>query len=111
RDRGSLVIVAARSDSKSDELDVKAALAGLVPPVDDAVISAGFFHRTFARWLGLPAGKQPARKKTAPPLWDYDFWKAELVDDGTDAVDRRVFTARIFRRPEGDPEVVRYWVK
>jgi hypothetical protein len=98
--------VASRPD---DELDVRAALAGLAPPVDDDV-SAGFFHRTLARWLGLPEGKQPGRKRAAPPLWDYDFWKAELVRDA-DLDDKRHYTAHLFRTADGEPEVVRYWVK
>ncbi len=101
-------------DDETDSLDVRAALASLEPPAEDVEVSAGFFHRTLARWLGLPAGKQPARKTAAPPLWDYDFWKAELNEDAVDVEPgpgRREFTARIFRAPEGAPEVVRYWVR
>ena len=97
--------MATRSGS-GEGLDVKDVLAGLAPPRADDEVSAGFFHRTLARWLGLPEGRQPGRKKTAPVLWDYDFWKAELHADGDGA-----YTAKLYRKPEGDPEVVRYWIK
>ncbi len=87
------------------------ALAGIeAPATGDVDIDAGFFHRTLARWLGLPEGKQPARKKDAAPLWDYDFWKAELVDDGY-VNDRHCYSARVFRAAAGAPELYRYWVK
>jgi hypothetical protein len=90
-------------------LDLGRALVGITPPVERVEIVAGFFHRTLAHWLGLPEGKQPGRKKTDAPLWDYDFWKAELVDDG-EADGRRFFVAKVFRLA-GDVELYRYWVK
>lgn len=93
-------------------LGLGAALAGIEPPNAAGVeITAGFFHRTLARWLGLPEGRQPSRKKDAAPLWDYDFWKAELVDDGF-VNERHVYTAKVYRADSTQtPEVYRYWVR
>lgn len=97
-------------------LDLGNALAGIEAPATEGEteaveISAGFFHRTLARWLGLPEGKQPARKKDAAPLWDYDFWKAELVDDGFGDDDKHRYSARIYRAATRPPELYRYWVR
>ena len=92
--------------AQQDELDVKKALAGIVPPEAALDVSAGFFHRTLARWLGLPEGRQPGRTRAAPPLWDYDFWKAELKNDADGA-----WTAKLYRTERGQPEIVRYRVK
>lgn len=91
------------------ELDVAAALTGIVPPKPAVELTAAFFHRTLARWLGLPEGRTPGRKMEAP-LWDYDFWKAEIVDEGA-ADGRRAFTARVYRKADGAPESHRYWLK
>lgn len=92
-------------------LDVEAALAGLVPPRPSVDVTAAFFHRTLARWLGLPEGKPPG-KKTEAPLWDYAFWKAEIVEeDGDVRASRRTFTARLYRRADGPAESHRYWLK
>ena len=107
--------MATRDPDGSGDIDVRATLAGLAPPATTVEVSAGFFHRTLARWLGLPEGKQPGRKKSAPPLWDYDFWKAELhADDDAGAGPASgnvTYCARLFRSAAGEPEVVRYWVK
>ena len=96
---------------RDQSLDLGRALAGIEPPAERLEVSAGFFHRTLARWLGLPEGKQPGRKKAEAPLWTYDFWKAELVDEGDGSEGgRRNYTAKIFR-VAGEPELHRYWVK
>lgn len=96
---------------RDQSLDLGRALAGIEPPQERVEVSAGFFHRTLARWLGLPEGRQPGRKEAQAPLWDYDFWKAELVEEGTDERGRRSYAARIFRVVTGGPELYRYWVK
>ncbi|HEY4221599.1 MAG TPA: hypothetical protein VGO62_09655 [Myxococcota bacterium] len=89
------------------------ALAGLRPPdPGKAVVSAGFFHRTLARFLGRPDLLLGTRRKSEPVLWSYALWKAELADD-RDASDdnKRAFTARLYRHEREPPELVRYWVK
>jgi hypothetical protein len=98
----------------ASEPGLEGMLAGIVPPPPTDVgaeVSAGFFHRTLARWLGLPEGRSPGRRAEAP-LWDYDFWKAELVDETADArAPRRTYTARVYRTADEEPESYRYWVK
>jgi len=93
--------------SSPESVDLSDALAGIVPPKPDIEISAGFFHRTLARWLDLPEGRSSGRQ--AAPVWDYDFWKAELIAEGGDA-QRRIFVACIHRGPKAEVERYRYWV-
>jgi hypothetical protein len=57
------------------------AALGAAPAVVE--VDAGFFHRTLARWLGLPEGRGP-RSSLPPVEWDYAFWKAELTRDPDD---------------------------
>jgi hypothetical protein len=99
----------ATRDPSLSGFDVAGLLAGIEPPRPAVDVTAGFFHRTLARWLGLPEGKSPG-KKHQPPLWDYDFWKAELVEEGAGDA-KRTYTARVFRTAAGAPESYRYWVK
>ena len=75
---------------------------------DDLDIDAGFFHRTLARWLGLPEGRAPGQEQ-APIVWDYAFWKAELVASGDDG-ERSIFEALVHRSADAAPEHYRYWV-
>lgn len=96
---------------KDQSFDLARALAGIAPPLERVEISAGFFHRTLARWLGLPEGRQPGKRMATAPLWDYDFWKAELIDDGADATGRHSYTAKVFRVLDSQPEPHRYWIK
>lgn len=98
------------ASEKDRSLDLGLALAGIEPPAERIDVSAGFFHRTLARWLGLPEGKQPGKKKAEAPLWDYDLWKAELVDEG-ELAGGRAYTARVFRVAASEPEHYRYWVR
>lgn len=87
------------------ELGLDDALAGIAPPEDE--IDAGFFHRTLARWLGLPEGKgQPA----TPVLWSYDFWKAEIVPLGT-LRGRARFAAQVYRGGSVAVERYQYWLE
>lgn len=93
----------ARRDPSGLALDD--ALAGIAPPVDE--VEAGFFHRTLARWLGLPEGQGEA---PGPVLWSYDFWKAEIVPLGA-AHGRHRFAAQVYRGAELRPERYEYWLE
>src|SRR5688572_11644567 len=58
-------VVFVTSSEGEAPLDLAAALAGIAPPRDDDAVDAGFFHRTLARWLGLPEGSPPTRKRSS----------------------------------------------
>ncbi|MFZ9887063.1 MAG: hypothetical protein ACO3JL_06140, partial [Myxococcota bacterium] len=86
-----------------------------LPPID-----AGFFHRTLMRWMGLaPNDDSPAGRA---PLWDYRFWKAELLAEGSEEghaailsadaqpLQVRTWSAIVYRGARSDPERYRYWV-
>lgn len=98
--------------------DLAATLRAVGAEVDDnPVVDAGFFHRTLARWLGLPEGRSTAR---APVQWEYGFWKAtfERLAKGAGAVDdidaddgRDVFAADLSRTRDGPIERVMWFVK
>jgi hypothetical protein len=107
----------------NDAFDLAGALAGIRPPPDEP-IEAGFFHRTLARWLGLPEGRSPvslargARGKDAPVLWSYGFWKAELHPAETqvaaDGRRREVWQAHVYRTStagESAADVFSYWLE
>ncbi|MCC7111786.1 MAG: hypothetical protein IT382_21000 [Deltaproteobacteria bacterium] len=81
------------------------ALAGIAPPEDE--LEAGFFHRTLARWLGLPEGRGGAE---APVLWSYDFWKAEIVELGA-AQGRVRYAAHVYRGASARAERYEYWLE
>lgn len=81
------------------------ALAGIAPPRDE--LEAGFFHRTLARWLGLPEGRGQAE---APVLWSYDFWKAEIVELGA-AQGRVRYAAHVYRGASARAERYEYWLE
>ncbi|MBI1947370.1 MAG: hypothetical protein HYS27_16875 [Deltaproteobacteria bacterium] len=99
----------------TSELGLDDALAGIAPPEDE--LDAGFFHRTLARWLGLPEGKgAPA----TPVLWSYDFWKAEIVPLGTvsprgapvgSGRGRARFAAQVYRGADATVERYEYWLE
>lgn len=77
------------------------------------VVDAGFFHRTLARWLGLPEGQGPSRAK-APVRWEYGFWKAtfEPLTSSSESPDgRATYAADLFRTREGPVERVSWFVK
>ncbi len=84
---------------------LEGALVGIAPPDDE--LDAGFFHRTLARWLGLPEGKDGA---ATPVLWSYDFWKAEIVPLGTGG-GRRRFAAQVYRGHDARMERYEYWLE
>lgn len=98
------------SRREKSELGLDDALAGIAPPEDE--LDAGFFHRTLARWLGLPEGKgAPA----TPVLWSYDFWKAEIVPLGSPphgtGRGRARFAAQVYRGAEATVERYEYWLE
>lgn len=72
-----------------------------------AVVDAGFFHRTLARWLGLPEGQSPVSN---PVRWEYGFWKATFEPQPNDG-DKEVFAADLFRTRDGPVERVSWFVK
>lgn len=79
-------------------------------------VSAGFFHRTLARWLGLPEGRVPGAVDDAV-VWDHALWKAELVrdDDGEGedvggGVRRQRWSATLYRVADAAPERVAWTV-
>jgi len=101
--------------------DLAATLRAVGAQVDDnaPVVDAGFFHRTLARWLGLPEGRSSAR---APVQWEYGFWKATFepqakgagaVNDAGDSADdgRDLFAADLSRTRDGPIERVMWFVK
>ena len=72
-------------------------------------VDAGFFHRTLARWLGLPEGDTSVRD---PVRWDYGYWKATFEPLGKHDDDgRERFAAELFRSKDGAPERVSWFVK
>lgn len=87
------------------EAGLEDALAGITPPNDE--IDAGFFHRTLARWLGLPEGKDGG---ATPVTWSYDFWKAEIVALGG-ARGRQRFAAQVYRGRDARMERYEYWLE
>ncbi len=89
----------------SGQPGLDAALAGIAPPDDE--LDAGFFHRTLARWLGLPEGRGEA---PLPVLWSYDFWKAEIVALGSER-GRVRFAAAVFRGSAERAERYEYWLE
>jgi hypothetical protein len=102
-------------DARADDSLAGALRAlGAAPTRDD--VDAGFFHRTLARWLGLPEGRAPSTSASslAPVEWDYGFWKAELVRDGSDIDDagrtRERWSAVLFRVADDVAERVAWTV-
>lgn len=93
-----------------DPLDLAAALravgADAAAPADD--VDAGFFHRTLARWLGLPEGKAVGVQD--PVRWDYGcFWKATLEPISVDG-DQETWGAELHRDRDGPVERVSWFV-
>lgn len=86
------------------------ALAAVGAAAVDVDVDAGFFHRTLARWLGLPEGRIPGGGDVLVE-WDYRFWKAELSADGLDeaavlaggAVRRERWSAVLYRLVDDVP--------
>ncbi len=91
------------------DLDLASALRA-VGAVDepDVVVDAGFFHRTLARWLGLPEGLGP--RGADGVRWEYGFWKATFEPLAADG-DTATYAADLFRTREGPFERVSWFVK
>ena len=77
-------------------------------PADDAVVDALFFHRTLARWLGLPEGRVDG--VTAPVSWEYRFWKADLILERRDDNGREHWAAELAVAIDGPVERVSWWI-
>ena len=98
-----------------DPLDLAATLRAVGAVVEAApVVDALFFHRTLARWLGLPEGK--VDDISAPVHWNYRYWKAELRrepkrDDAAGIDGAAAWCAELFSTADGPVEIVRWWVK
>lgn len=120
-------------DVKLTRQDVDRMLGALSPPRPAAQVDVdpGFFHTTLSRWLGLapttqgkrgggPSGQSGQHEAT----WDYDFWKAELVEQTEPSGGRddaalpaapahtvaRRFTALVYRGESSEPERYAYWI-
>jgi hypothetical protein len=91
--------------------DLEGALATVPVPSSVEPVAAGFFHRTLARWLGLPEGRMPSK---APDVtWSYSFWKAELAQVEADGA-RQTWEARVFQTAserDEDAATFRYWIE
>jgi hypothetical protein len=103
----------------NDELSGALRALGVEPVRVD--VGAAFFHRTIARWLGLPEGRVPGAAITAVDddvlAWDYALWKAELArdDDSTGeavghGVRRERWSATLYRVADAAPERVAWTV-
>ncbi|HEY1099720.1 MAG TPA: hypothetical protein VGF99_12375 [Myxococcota bacterium] len=98
-----------------DTLDLAATLRAIgVATEPEPALDAVFFHRTLARWLGLPEGRVVG--VSAPVQWDYRYWKAELRreperDASVGVVDAVAWCALLSSTADGPVEVVRWWVK
>ncbi len=93
-----------------DHLDLAATLRA-VGAVEAAapVVDALFFHRTLARWLGLPEGKVDGVSQ--PVQWDYRYWKAELRREPEhDRNNAHAWCAELFATADDPVEVVRWWI-
>ncbi|MDP2339937.1 MAG: hypothetical protein Q8O67_03180 [Deltaproteobacteria bacterium] len=95
--------------TERDPLDLAAALRAVGAEAPAAVdVDAGFFHRTLARWLGLPEGRSIGVKD--PVRWDYGgFWKATLEPIAKDG-DRETWGADLHRDRDGPVERVSWFV-
>lgn len=92
------------------DLDLATTLraVGSAPSAPQA-LEALFFHRTLARWLGLPEGV--VEGVVDPVQWDYGWWRADLIREGDDADGRAVYCAHLATTGETPVETVRWWVK
>lgn len=79
-------------------------------PATRPALEALFFHRTLARWLGLPEGVIDG--VSDPVQWDYGWWRADLVREAEHDVDGRlVYCAHLAPASDAAIETVRWWVK
>jgi len=92
-------------------LDLATALRAVgSEPAPPPPVEALFFHRTLARWLGLPEGVVDG--VVDPVEWDYGWWRADLLRSPDDDADgRMVFCAHLASASDGPVETVRWWVK
>lgn len=94
--------------SQDDLKDLLRTLADTHTPLAPVEFDAAFFHRTLVRWMGLEA--PGATERDPVPVWDYDFWKAELVEEREqDGV--RTFRVDVHRGDGDAPERYRYWIQ
>lgn len=91
--------------------DVLRAVAASHLPLPAVEFDAAFFHRTLARWIGLDL--TGAHAGDTNPVWDYDFWKAELFEESAPpgGEDRHFFCVDIHRGEGEGPERYRYWIE
>jgi hypothetical protein len=94
----------------TDPLDLASTLRALgAPAAPTPTVDAAFFHRTLARWLGLPEGKIDG--VLSPVQWDYRYWRADLAREPARDVDGRDgFAAALSAREDAPAEEVRWWV-
>jgi hypothetical protein len=92
-------------------LDLAMALRAIgAEPAPRPAVEALFFHRTLARWLGLPEGVVDGVAE--PVEWDYGWWRADLTRHPEDDADgRMVFAAHLASASHSPEETVRWWVK
>jgi hypothetical protein len=78
-------------------------------PGPKVTLDPAFFHRTLARWLGLPEG----RTRVADPVqWSYRYWRAELRrDEENDVGVRKAYAASLSRTYDAAPEQVAWWIQ
>jgi hypothetical protein len=92
------------------DLDLAATLRAVgAAPSPPPVLEALFFHRTLARWLGLPEGVVDG--VVDPVQWEYGWWRADLIHEGDDTDGRAIFCAHLAKSGEATVETVRWWVK
>jgi hypothetical protein len=99
--------------SADDVARVLVTLADSHTAPEPTEVEAGYFHHTLRRWLGASTD---ADDEARAPLWDYDFWKAELERagevpaPGDDDGSVEAWVARVWRGEEAEPEQYRYWI-
>jgi hypothetical protein len=102
-----------RGRQHAPALDVERALIGVTTPMGET-INAGFFHRTLARWLGLPDGRSPSSQAVSVE-WSYAFWKADLVrtwaSSGSGTARRQIWAATVYLDESGEGVTYEYWLE
>lgn len=83
-------------------------------PEPEVLFDAAFFHRTFSRWMGIET-TLPNQEDDDSAHWDYDFWKAELLEESCVHNDdtqhkRHQFLVEIHRGENAPTEAYRYWI-
>jgi len=80
-------------------------------PAPAPSLSPVFFHRTLARWLGLPEGRG-AHGTDAGTTWDFRVWRADFGrDPARDDGERLAYVAALREDADADIDLVaRWWV-